>query len=127
VDPTAEDPWDFLVYEPKLGFLTAQFDRDANRFDPKGHATVEILGLNRRGAVAVGLRRSYRRISEVVSAHLLRTEPWPVDDLAQAIILADEHGLIEWCFRRDGRNDPPFSTLREREPDVWTRLIELLP
>ncbi len=36
VDPTAEDPWDFLFFDADTGIVTARFRTDTRASDPKG-------------------------------------------------------------------------------------------
>jgi hypothetical protein len=62
VDPTAEDPWDYLDFDPTTGNVVARFDTAANDWIAKGQATVGLLQLDRREAMAAGYRKTYRRL-----------------------------------------------------------------
>ena len=58
IDPTVEDPWHFLDFEPRTGLITVRFDADSGSYSRKGEVTVEMLRLDRRealGSVTEGL------------------------------------------------------------------------
>lgn len=119
VDPTAEDPWEQLDFDPATGNVVARFDTASNAWTAKGQVTVDLLQLDRREAMAAGYQRTYRRLAEIVTRALGQPEPDP-DTLRAHLSAADDHGLLTWCFHRSGRNETPFSDLRKRHPDVWT-------
>jgi uncharacterized protein (TIGR02646 family) len=118
IDPTTEDPWLHLDFDPATGNIVARFDLDTNAYSPKGEATVEHLGLDRREALARVYSRGYRRISQAVSVVLEQAEP-DVDQLISLLLEKDDNGLRAWCFHGNGRNLMPFSQLRSDFPDVW--------
>jgi len=70
IDPTAEEPWQYLDFDPETGNLVARFDLDADDWSAKGQKTVELLQLDRREALATGYRRTYRRLAAVVEHFL---------------------------------------------------------
>jgi uncharacterized protein (TIGR02646 family) len=119
VDPTAENPWDFLDFEPKTGIIVPRFDPGTNGFSAKGEETVKRLHLDRREAMANGYKRTWRRIKGVVDEALNEEHP-DAETLIAKLRNADDHGLLAWCFHGSGRNDYPFSELREKHPGVWT-------
>ena len=125
VDPTLEDPWLDLDFDPTTGNLVARFNLDANAWSRKGLKTVEILQLDRREALAVGYLKTYRRLSSVVERHLVDSTPGK-DRLVDALLEADEHGLLGWCFLGTGQALPPFSDLCTLRPDVWADCIAAL-
>ena len=118
VDPSGENPWDHLDFDPDTGNLTARFDLVSGAPSPKGESTVQILRLDRREGMADGYRRTYRRIVACVKAAL---EASQIDSgqLAQELVLADEHGLLNWCFGPVGGRLQPFVDLRNRVPSAW--------
>jgi uncharacterized protein (TIGR02646 family) len=61
IDPTVEDPWQHLDFDPKTGNLVARFDRASDDWSPRGEATVELLQLDRREALAQGYLRTFSR------------------------------------------------------------------
>lgn len=122
VDPTAEEPWLHLDFDPTTGNVVARFDMDANDWSPKGLKTVEILQLDRREALAAGYRRTFRRLSVVIERHLSEGTH-AADNLVSALRDADDHGLLGWCFMGTGQTLPPFRDLREQQPEVWARCI----
>jgi uncharacterized protein (TIGR02646 family) len=118
IDPTAEDPWLYLDFDPTTGNIVARFELDRNDWSPKGLKTVEIFHLDRREALAVGYQRTYHRVSDIVERFLAEGTS-AADDFLAALSAADEHGLLGWCFIGTGRNIPPFRDLCEQQPDVW--------
>lgn len=56
VDPTAEDPWLHLEFDPATGNITARIDPQSGEWSPRGTHTVEVLRLDRRGLMASGYR-----------------------------------------------------------------------
>ena len=119
VDPTAEDPWDHLDFDPTTGNVVARFDTAANEWTAKGQATVGLLQLDRREAMAAGYRKTYGRLADIVARAAEQAAP-NSDTLRTALLEADDHGLLAWCFHRSGQNESPFRELRERHPGVWT-------
>lgn len=125
IDPTAEDPWQHLDFDPDTGDLTARFDVLANGWSPKGLKTVEILRLNRREALENVYKTTFRRLCRIVQASL---GAGVID--AQAFLVdlqeADDHGLLPWCFGATGQTFEPFSTLHQEHPDLWAACWQAL-
>lgn len=121
IDPTAEDPWQHLDFDPDTGNLTARFDVLANDWSAKGASTVEVLRLDRREAMATGYVSTYRRLVGILQAALamLAEGVMTAPVLLAALQEADDHGLLAWCFIGAGRGFAPFSDLRELYPLVW--------
>ena len=88
IDPTAEGPWEHLDFDPDTGNIVARFYPDHNAFSPKGEQTVDQLHLDRREALSRVYRRSYLRITEIVTAAIDVSEP-------------DSNALIEQLRERD--------------------------
>jgi uncharacterized protein (TIGR02646 family) len=125
VDPTVDDPWQFLDFDPDTGNLTARYDRAHNSWSPKGQKTVDVLQLDRREALSTGYRRTFRRLKDAVQRVLqgpLPTERVLIDTLRQA----DDHGLLGWCFTGTGQHVPPFCTLRTQHPALWQTCANVL-
>lgn len=118
VDPTAEDPWQYLDFDPVTGNIVSKYDVQHRAFFRKGEETVGILHLDRREALANGYRRTYHRICRIVE-DALGDEMLSIDGLMEKLLEADDHGLLAWCFQWSGQEDAPFSDLRDRHPDVW--------
>lgn len=125
IDPSAEDPWQHLDFDPDTGALTARFDIRANDWSPKGLKTVEVLRLDRREALENVYKATFRRLRHIVQASL------DAGDLdAQALLVglqeADDHGLLPWCFGATGQTFKPFSTLHQNHPGVWAACQQAL-
>jgi uncharacterized protein (TIGR02646 family) len=119
VDPTREDPWQFIDFDPETGNLVARYDPVARDWSGKGEATVEMLQLDRREALSVGYMATCRRIRKVVNAALRSNASPDAQLLLEELRAADEHGLLGWFFSARGRLVEPMQTLASRHPDVW--------
>jgi len=126
VDPTAEDPWQFLDFDPATGNIVARFDTATNDWLAKGTETVKALHLDRREALAASYQHSHRRLESRVEAAL--QEPAPdATALVQALHEADDHGMLGWYFTGTGQNVEPFVSLRQQHPAVWQACIQSFP
>lgn len=121
LDPTSDDPWAHLDFDPATGNITARFKPSADSFSRKGEATVSVLHLDRREALAAGYLRTWRRLTRIVENQL--AVPGPADSLTAKLHEADDHGLLDWCLHGAGQNVHPFPDLREKQPLVWKRLL----
>lgn len=121
INPTAEDPWQHLDFDPDTGNLTARYDIRANDWSAKGIKTVEVLRLDRREAMATGYARTYRRLVGIVQDSLtsLANNAMTTPALLAVLREADDHGLLPWCFNAAGQALAPFSDLRQQYPQVW--------
>jgi uncharacterized protein (TIGR02646 family) len=122
VDPTVEEPWLYLDFDPTTGNVVPRFDLEASDWSSKGGHTVEVLQLDRREALAAGYRRTFRRLSAVVERYLSEGTR-DADALAAALREADDHVLLGWCFIGTGQGQSPFSDLRRQQPDVWAACL----
>lgn len=125
IDPTAEDPWQHLDFDPTTGNVVARFDVQADDWSPKGLKTVEVLQLDRREALAAGYQMTFCRISALVE-HGLAAEVLDTAGLMSALRETDDHGLLGWCFFGSGRSVPSFSDLRTNHPQAWAECIAAL-
>jgi len=130
IDPTAEDPWDYLFFEPGTGLITARFHADTGTSDPKGEHTADdaILPLNIE-AVAEGRKRVSRSLHRAVQRFLTglserRDPPELQRELLEEIRDHEHYGLVQWYFLRDGSCLPPFSKLRNGHPGVWQSIVD---
>jgi uncharacterized protein (TIGR02646 family) len=125
IDPTAENPWDHLDFDPTTGNIVARFEIDHADWSSKGQATVDLLQLDRREALAAGYRRTFLRLSALVERYLV-SMPADGEYLPAQLMAHDDHGLIWWCFRGAGRNQSPFVELRKQQPTVWRACLAVL-
>jgi uncharacterized protein (TIGR02646 family) len=128
IDPTAEDPWHYLDFDPDTGNLTARFDPHTNDWSPKGATTVAVLRLDRREAMAAGYLTTYRRLTDVLRASLasLANGSLTASMLCTALRDADDHGLLPWCFDGAGQTFSPFSELHQQYPKVWADCVSTM-
>ena len=122
VDPSVDDPWAVLDFDPRTGNLAARFDRQMSGYFQKGTATVGLLQLDRREALSDGYRKTWRRVCIVVNRYLSCDEPGA--DLTDRLLEADDHGLLGWCFDGTGVDESPFREWRERDPALWADCAE---
>lgn len=118
VDPSADDPWQHLDFDPATGNISARFDPNANDWSNRGVETVEVLQLDRREALAAGYQKTHQRLKSLVDAAIQQV-PTDAQTLATGLRDADDHGLLGWYFTGTGQNVEPFSSLRMQHPDVW--------
>jgi uncharacterized protein (TIGR02646 family) len=132
INPTEEDPWDFLFFEANTGILTARFEAVMDTPNPKGAHTTDskVLPLNIE-SVTEGRLRTKRNLQRAVNAFLrdlsvgsLKPKAYP--HLIQAIRDNDNYGLVIWYFLRDGQEESPFNQLKTNHPKTWTEIQGLL-
>ena len=119
IDPSKEEPWRYLDFDPDTGNLSARFDLQANAYCPKGEKTVEVLQLDRREVLEKLNLKTYRRLTNKVQ-QFLENPNLPTDKLVEQLHEADEHcRLLGWCFIGTGQDQTPFRELRQQHPALW--------
>jgi hypothetical protein len=118
IDPTQEDPWKSLDFDPTTGNICARFDATTHTWSDKGERTVAVLQLDKREALAAGYLKTLQRLSEAVETALGQAAPDP-DALISKMRDQDDHGLLSWCFGDRGSTCEPFSLLRGQHPALW--------
>ena len=123
VDPSAEDPWEHLDFDPDTGNLTARYDATSAAPSARGVGTVRLLQFDRREAMTEGYRRTYRRLADCV--HRAMALPGAIDaaQLASDLRRLDDHGLMGWCFGPIGSKFHPFVDLHLRDEDTWKTCV----
>lgn len=119
IDPTVLDPWEHLDFDPDTGNLTARYNIQTQEVSSKGLATVDVLHLDRREAVAAGYQATYDRLTKALQVTLSKSENLGSAALLAELLTVDDHGLLPWCFWGNGQTMPPFSTLKQQHPSVW--------
>ncbi|GAB4194000.1 MAG: HNH endonuclease [Roseiflexaceae bacterium] len=118
IDPTVDDPWQFLEFDPRTGNIVPRLDELSRTEMEKGVVTVEILQLDSREAIATGCQSTFEQISTIINEALVE----PVinsQKLIEKLSKADHHGLLGWCFHGTGVLEQPFADLRRQHPSVW--------
>ncbi|GGT10905.1 HNH endonuclease [Streptomyces sp. KD18] len=121
IDPTLEDPWEFLILDTKTGYIAARFLEDD--FDPKGECTIDVLPCVNHEAVIEGRRRVIKRYYDAVDSVLSSSSPERHVGKIVREIREDEYGIGEWFARWEGREDSLFSAFREQHPEAWKRFV----
>ena len=117
-NPTREDPWKHLDFDPDTGNITARFDLALNDWSAKGTATVEVLQLDQREALSVGYLKTLRHLGDIVQRALLGGAI-AVPALMEELKTADDHGLLAWCLSDRGQAVSSFRDLSQRHPALW--------
>lgn len=125
IDPTREDPWKHLDFDPDTGNITARFDLALNDWSAKGVATVEVLQLDQREALSAGYLKSLRHLSDIVQRALLGGAI-AAPALMAELKAADDHGLLAWCLSDRGQAVPSFRDLSQRHPALWRQCSRAL-
>lgn len=125
IDPTVDNPWESLDFDPVTGIVTARFDRHLNGYVDKGIETVRLLKFDAREGLSEGYRRSWIRIRKSVE-RLLAGNNLTEHSFMEELRLEDEHGLLEWCFRYGGKSLEPFRKFRKEKPEFWNSCIQLI-
>lgn len=123
IDPSRDNPWAFLDFDPQTGNIVPRYDAKSQQYLRKGQATVTVLELDRREAMARGYQRTFRRIKRKVEEALEQRNP-DAGALLHELSEADDHGLLGWCFDGLGCLVSPFSDLQARHPAVWEACLQ---
>ncbi len=126
IDPTAEEPWQFLDFDPVTGNIVARFDTATNDWKPKGTETVKVLHLDCREALAASYQKTHSRVISKVEA-ALKNNALNANTLMQELRAADDHGLLGWYFLGTGQNVEPFASLRRQHPAIWQACVQSFP
>ncbi len=118
IDPTKDEPWDYLDFDPVTGNMTARFDLQANDFFIRGQRTVSTLQLDRREALAAGYVHTHKKICFAIS-NFLGTPSQTAAPLIAELLQEDVHGLLGWGFKGTGQNEMPFVQLKRQHPVIW--------
>ena len=113
IDPTLDDPWKHLDFDPQTGNISSRFCLAVNDWDERGTQTVKCLELDRREALSNTLLKSYRRLSHLVDESIAAGQA----DLHR-FLEADDTGLLEWCLFGTGVSRKPFSDLVAEFPKL---------
>jgi hypothetical protein len=129
IDPTVDDPWDYLFFEPTTGQVVARKDPVSMLSHPRGDATCDPhnLPLNVE-AITEGRVRAARRLSRLVNRFLIdmaipATQAHALEQLVEEVREIDAQGVVSWYLRREGRHTVPFSTMAHDYPPAWADLI----
>ncbi len=133
IDPTLDEPWDFLFFDPDTGEITARWDAETGAENPRGQALLEILTPLRHQAVTEGRRRTSMRLRRAVRSFLAHhtgeaeeLAAASIGDLLDDVDDAVDYGIALWFFLRDGSSDESFGQLKEHFPTLWDAILDHL-
>ncbi|MBK7761039.1 MAG: hypothetical protein IPI35_32430 [Deltaproteobacteria bacterium] len=121
LDPTRQDPWDHLVFEPDTGQLVPRLDPATGEPDPVGAATCSPKLLpGRRGRSPRGRCVGGQRL-------LARPDAEQERRLFARVEAAERPELVVWALLREGRELFPFSAFCATYPTNVASLLAKLP
>lgn len=123
IDPSVDDPWDFLEFDPDTGNIVARYITDIHNYTMKGIKTVEVLELDRREAMAKGCKRAFRHMKRCVE-EALKESDIDATSLFHKLSEEDDYGLLGWCFDGSGCQVSPFAELQMHHPSVWEACLQ---
>lgn len=127
IDPTSEDPWDFLFLDTSTGELAARFDPSLGAYDDKGQHTLEVIRTLEHEAVVEARGRTFRRLRRAVLAFMATAGPASAAiareaEMLQEVQELDGDGVVCWCVEHLGKTSPPFSALAASYPGTWAKI-----
>jgi uncharacterized protein (TIGR02646 family) len=125
IDPTAEEPWDFLYYVAETGVVTPRYDPATGQEFPKGRCTISLLPLNHE-AITEGRKRAARRLCRVVRDFLDvarqgfagTSRSQAARELGDAVRDNRDYGLARWFLPEEGSRQEPFRQLEADYPAI---------
>ena len=118
LDPTQDEPWEHLDFDPQTGNLTGRWVLASKGVSPRGQATVNHLSLDRREALSVGHLKNWCRIRECIERYLANPNNDPVKFVDEVFDM-DDYGLLDWALRWTPTIVPPFTELQKSFPETW--------
>ena len=113
INPTIDDPWKHLDFDPKTGNITAQYHLTTDEYDEQGGQTVVCLHLDCRETLAKKLLISHRQLTKIANESI-NSGSANLDDFIEA----DATGLLEWTLFGSGSLQLPFNNLIEKFPHL---------
>jgi uncharacterized protein (TIGR02646 family) len=133
IDPTVEDPWDFLFLEATTGQVVAKVDPGTALPNVRGQTTCDpkILPLNIE-SVTEGRVRVARRLARLVERFLADAVDPASEAIATNALIAeladiDTQGVVIWFFRREGQTLAPFAQMRINHAASWAQVLARIP
>lgn len=126
INPTTENPWDYIDFDTDTGNLMARVVDAASRtVSKKGKTTVEMFHLNERESLSAGYLQTFHRLSAIVRNQLSNLPISPTV-LIEKLKAEDDHGLLQWCFSASGTKTAPFSDLYHAHLASWKQCLRLM-
>jgi uncharacterized protein (TIGR02646 family) len=126
IDPSVDDPWQHLDFDPDTGMLCPKVQCEpsgALRTSARGVQTCKTFRFAEE-ATQEGARRTFRHLRRCVSDFLAEQPTPQVEALWQDLREEDTRGLLPWCWGEVGRALHPFAELHTHFPTVWHTLAE---
>ena len=120
VDPSRQNPWDYIDFDPQTGNMTARFIAATASFSKEGEASVTVFHLDRREPLSTIYKRADRRLRELASSGVDSAED--DDSLTDRLLKNDDAGLLGWYVHGSGQGEGPFASLSRLRPGVMASL-----
>jgi uncharacterized protein (TIGR02646 family) len=126
IDPSKEQPWLYIDFDPETGNLVARFDPVTGDYSVKGESTVTTLKLDQREVLAVGYKKAFTRLTRKVQRFL--EDSIDANQLLLKLQEEDDHGLalLGWVFLGTGKTVDPFKQLQTFHPEVYSDLSKAM-
>ena len=126
IDPSKEQPWLYIDFDPETGNLVARFDPVTGDYSVKGEWTLTTLKLDQREVLAVGYRKAFIRLTRKVQRFL--DDSIDANQLLLKLQEEDDHGLalLGWIFLGTGKTIDPFQQLQTLHPEVYSDLSKAM-
>lgn len=125
VDPTKEEPWDYLDFDPIMGNIMARYDLQSDDYFAKGQQTVIVLQLDRREALQAGYKQTYQKLCTIIN-RFLQAPTQTSNDLIDELLHEDERGLLGWGLQRCRAKRSPVSTIKNTTSSSVANLLHCL-
>lgn len=128
INPTSEDPWDYLFFDSETAMVTARYQSSTKLPHPKGTYTISALPTLNYEVVINGRQRTKRNLKRAVNYFLEHKSVSAKDlnldqELVEVISDNDSYGMVYWYFVRDGQGEIPFSELQRRYENIWLLVV----
>jgi uncharacterized protein (TIGR02646 family) len=133
IDPTSDDPWDFLVFVPETGRVTPRVDPATGLENARGETTCENLPLNDE-PLNFGRQRTVRAFRRAITTYRERalhdfalvSQSTASREIIDAFSDHNCYGLIEWFTLRDGKDDALFREFDRDFPGISAAIRTLV-
>ncbi len=123
LDPSKEEPWLTLDFNPQTGNLAARFDPNILAWSPKGVETVRVLHLDRREDLAGRYKKNWQKLqAKVIEQN--QTNALSSAEFVRQLRELDEYDLLAWVVFGVGAQEACFVQLRSNQAATWQLLYE---
>jgi len=127
LDPTVDEPWDHLFYDSHTSLVTAAIR--SGQPDERGSHTLDVLLTLNHEAITDGRAAAHRNLVRAVErfekdAALGKKKA--TEEFVSAIRDYGSYGIADWCFRRQGSAEEPFSSFKTNHEEALKAVLAIL-